>query len=187
MDIAKDLKIVSASLRCPELMDKNVTETVCYMVARFNKLETSDAYSIILQYIPESIQAWKEGKSHNLSSAIYIRAKFYLLNATRDILRRERIEAKKDHISLDANTEETGNLHEQIEGKSETIDWKNAFNYFIENAGFTDREKQVFIGMKDGKTCRAIGEEFGVSGAAINLSQKAIYSKINRIKHKAIG
>ena len=109
------------------------------------------------------------------------------MNASRDVLRRERIEEKSNTISLDANSEETQNLHEQIEGKSETIDWKDLFNYFIENAGFTDREKQVFIGMKDGKTCRGMGEEFGVSGAAISLSQQNIYSKINRIKHKAIG
>lgn len=187
MDISTDLKNISASLRCPELLARDVINTIAYMISKFNKLETEESYAIIISKLPEAVQAWKDKKAHNISSAIYVRSNFYLMNASRDVLRRERIEEKSNTISLDANSEETQNLHEQIEGKSETIDWKDLFNYFIENAGFTDREKQVFIGMKDGKTCRGMGEEFGVSGAAISLSQQNIYSKINRIKHKAIG
>lgn len=189
VNIAKDLAIVASSLRCEELKETNTVRTICYLISKYNYLETEVAYSIILEKIPEAIQAWKEGKAHNLSSAIYRRMSFHLLNAIREE-KREMRKAEKNNVSvfsLDSHSDEETNLHETIEGKSETIDWGNAFDYIFGNAGFTEREKQIFLGLKDGKTLEQLGNEFSVSRQAIHLSKKAIELKANRIKHRVLG
>lgn len=190
MNIAKDLSDVAASLRCPEVKDPNTIRTICYLISKFNKLETSEAYTIALQKIPEGIQAWKEGKAHNLSSALFKR----IYRALQNECKRIKAIADKEEgtFSLDAHSEGSGsnedvNLHEKIEGQSDTIDWKDAFDYLFGNAGFTEREKQVFLGLKEGKTLEQIGDEFGVSKAAIHLSKVAIVAKSNRIKSRIYG
>jgi hypothetical protein len=190
MNIAKDLSDVAASLRCPEVKAPQTIKTICYLISKFNKLETSDAYSILLARLPEFIEAWKEGKGHNLSSVIWKRGRWALLAECKRI----KVLAAKEEgtFSLDAHSEGSGsnedaNLHETIQGKSETIDWKDAFDYLFGNAGFTEREKLVFLGLKDGKTLEAIGLEFGVSRAAIHLSKVAIVNKSNRIKSRVYG
>jgi len=185
MDIVKDLTRVSISLRCPEVKDGKTVEVICNLISHYNKLETSEAYSIILEHIPDAIKAWKEGLAHNLSSAIYTRGRFYLLNAVRDVRRKAKYE--EGTFSMDSQDSEESNLHETIAGKSESIDWKDSFDFLLGNAGFTDREKKVFLGMKDGKTLDQIGEQFSVSRQAIHESVKAIKNKSNRIKHKVMG
>jgi hypothetical protein len=187
MNIAKDLSIVAASLRCPEVKAIQTIRTFGYLIVKFNKLETSDAYSILLARLPEFIQAWQEGKGHNLSSVIWQRGRWALLNECKRI--KALAKEEEGTFSLDAPTgeNEEGNIHERIEGKSETIDWKDAFDYLFGNAGFTEREKLVFIGLKDGKTLQQIGDEFGVSKAAIHESKTAIILKSKRIKSRVYG
>lgn len=190
MNIKHDLSEVAASLRCPEVCERQTVEIVCRLVTRFDRLETSEAYSLVLKEIPGAIRRWKEGKAHNLSSALWMSGRYVLLTACkkikRDLDRKER-HGISGFISLDASTDETANLHETIAGKSETIDWKDAFDFVILNAGFTDREKEVFLGLKDGKTLEQLGEAFGVSRQAIHVTKKAIETKANRIRSKVIG
>lgn len=187
MDIVKGLKSVALNLRTPEIVGKDTTSIVCNLVARYNKLETEEAYSVVLNALPGAIQAWKDGKAHNLSSAIYSHGRFALLNAVTNLRRQERREEKENTFSLDAVTEEGPNFHETIaDPNSTSIDWGNAFEYICGNAGFTDREMKVFLGMRDGKTLEQIGEEFGVSRQAIHISKQSIQKKVLKIKSKVV-
>lgn len=185
MNIKQDLSDVAIRLRCPEVCERQTVEIVCRLVTRFDRLEASDAYSLVLEQIPNAIQRWKEGKAHNLSSALWMSGRFVLLNACTEIKRYK--QKTEGTFSLDASTDENGNLHETIAGKTETIDWKDAFDFVILNAGFTDREKQVFLGLTDGKTLEQLGEDFGVSRQAIHVTKKAIETKANRIRSKVLG
>jgi len=185
MNIAKDLSDVAARLKCPEVKDKQTVEIVCRLVTRFDRLETSEAYSLILEQIPGAINRWKQGLAHNLSSALWSSGRFALLNACTTL--RNYRQKTEGTFSLDASTDETSNLHETIAGKLETIDWKNAFDFVFINAGFTDREKQIFLGLKDGKTLEQLGNEFGVSRQAIHTTKTAIETKTKRIKSLVLG
>ena len=185
MNIAKDLSDVSASLRCPEVKALQTIRTFGYLIAKFDKLETSEAYSILLARLPEFIQAWKDGLGHNLSSVIYKRGKWALLAECRA----KKAIAKKEEgtFSIDSQ-EDSSNLHETIaDSKGNSIDWKDAFEYLFGNAGFSEREKLVFLGLKDGKTLEQIGNEFGVSRQAISLSKLSIERKANKITAKVLG
>ena len=187
MDIANALKSVSLNLNCPEVAERKTISIVCNLVARFNKVPTEDAYTLILGVVPSAIQAWKEGKAHNLSSALYVRGKFVLRTEVAKIKKMEVKEEKLNTVSLDASFEEGSNLHETIaDPNSTSIDWQDAFKFILGNAGFTEREMKVFLGMRDGKTLEQIGEDFGVSRQAIHLSKVAIQQKVLKIKHKVV-
>lgn len=185
MNIAKDLAVVASSLRCPEVKETQTIRTFGYLLVQFNKLETEVAYSILLEKMPEYIQAWKDGLGHNLSSVVWKRGRWHLLAECKRLKALEKYE--DGTFSLDAQKDEESNLHETIEGKSETIDWKDAFDFLLGNAGFTEREKQVVLGLKEGKTLEQIGNEFGVSRQTISLSKIAIEKKSNRIRNKVLG
>lgn len=187
MNVSLALKSVSLNLRTPEIAERQVVSIVCNLISRYNKLETEEAYTTILGSIPGAVQAWQEGKTFNLSSAIYRHGRFALLNAITALRRKERIEEKENTFSLDAVTEDGPNFHETIaDPNSTSIDWGNAFQYILGNAGFTEREMKVFLGMRDGKTLEDIGNDFGVTRQAIHLSKKAIESKVMKIKHKVV-
>lgn len=185
MDIIASIKSVALNLHCPEIAERKTISIVCNLISRFNKLETEEAYRVILGTIPGAIQAWKDGKAHNVSSAVYSHGKFALRSAVHILKKKEN---QLEVISLDAVIEEGNSLHETIKDeKTEGIDWQDAFNYFLSNAGFTERETEIFLGLREGKTLDQIGESFGVSRQAIYLSKKAIQTKVMRIKSKVMG
>ena len=187
MNVSLALKSVAMNLRVPEIAERQAVSIVSNLIARYNKLETEEAYTVVLGSIPGAIQAWKDGKAHNVSSAIYSHGRYALLNAVTALRRRERQEEKENTFSLDSVTEDGPNFHETIaDPNSTSIDWGNAFEYILGNAGFTEREMKVFLGMRDGKTLEQIGEDFGVSRQAIYFSKQSIQNKVLKIKHKVV-
>jgi transcriptional regulator CtsR len=181
--ITSILQGLEAETGCPFNTPK-VKQTVYNLFIKWAKIPNDMLFSIMLDNVEKMVELYKGRTDNNLAIVMVYVTRYAALN----YLQGERAQ-KRGHgtsiTSLDAEVGDDGDSVSSLVGSVDlafrAAEWKDIFDKIIASNVLTEREAEILHYMLDEEmSCRKIGAIFNVSGAAINLSQKAIYKKLSR-------
>lgn len=181
--ITSILQGLEAETGCPFNTPK-VKQTVYNLFIKWAKIPNDMLFSIMLDNVEKMVELYKGRTDNNLAIVMVYVTRYAALN----YLQVERAQ-KRGHgtsiTSLDAEVGEDGdsvsNLVGSVDLAFRAAEWKDVFDKIIASGMLTERESEILYYMLDpDMSCREIGKIYGVSGNAINISQKAIRTKLGR-------
>lgn len=180
--IASTLQGLEEETGCPFNTPK-VKQTVYNLFIKWGKIPSDMLFSLMLDNIDKMVELYKGRTDNNLGIVMVYVTRFAALN----YLQAERAQKRgfgTSITSLDAEVGDDGDSVSNLVGTADlafrAAEWKEIFDKIIASNVLTEREAEILHLMLDRMSCREIGKIFKVSGAAINISQRAIYKKLAR-------